>query len=381
MARMIDVDASDYIDRKMNLDISDYMPIKLMQQACSFIDYDKVYFLPLVCNDFSWADVANKFNEFIDRNKQLTHVHSDIMGIDKTFSVNNLPLKILTWYPDHEYQYLLLKGQVLADNLQWLSVTERMIPRVSKEEALVWKALKVLTAFNCENICDFIKPVLDNAPMIEYLEIGYNVGTSQIELDTVGCINYCRFDNNASEMVPPVWVPVIGIPQHLPLVTVSNNKICRLGGGIFNISTGALDELSAWDTQAIIINNPINVNKLHFDSCLPSWNKANYGNMKLFVGVSQISLININVNLLNSFLRHPNFIDFSTVNNVNLYVNNYNEENNQDVLINLIERIVSDGIGLNKKIINILNEQEYNNRYARVWGKYYGFGHDMWSNQ
>ena len=51
------------------------------------------------------------------------------------------------------------------------------------------------------------------------------------------------------------------------------------------------------------------------------------------------------------------------------------------MLIKLIERIVSDDIGLDKKAINILNEQEYNNRYARVWGKYYGFGHDMWSSE
>ena len=172
-------------------------------------------------------------------------------------------------------------------------MTDRMIPKVSKEEALVWKVLRVLTAFNCDNIDDFLKPVLDNAPMIECMEIGYNVGSSKVEIDTVGCFNYGRFDNNTSEMLPPAWMPVVGIPQDLPLVTVFNKRICRLGSGIFNICTDTLDELSAWGTQAIIINNPINVNKVHFDGCLPSWNKENYGNKKLFVGVSQVSLINI----------------------------------------------------------------------------------------
>ena len=117
-----------------------------------------------------------------------------MMGIDKTFTIDNLPLEMLRGIRINEYQYLLLKGQILADSLQWLSMTDRMIPKVSKEEALVWKVLRVLTAFNCDNIDDFLKPVLDNAPMIECMEIGYNVGSSKVEIDqwdvliTVGLI-------------------------------------------------------------------------------------------------------------------------------------------------------------------------------------------------
>ena len=66
---MIDVDLSDYSDRKMNINTSDYMPIKLMQQTCSFVDYEKVYLLPLVCDDFvGLMSLINLMSLFIETN-------------------------------------------------------------------------------------------------------------------------------------------------------------------------------------------------------------------------------------------------------------------------------------------------------------------------
>ena len=371
-----------WLRTEINLDMSDYVPVQLMQQVCIPADVHKVYFLPfLLDDDYSWADVVERFSSFIIHNPQLTHIHSDVMATDSTFIVDNIPLKMLTLYPDHEYQHLLLKGQALADSLQWLSMTERMIPKISKEEKLLWKRLRVLTAFYSEDLYSFIKPVIDNAPAIEHMEIGYTIGNSDIEINTVGCSNYEKLDCITGKILYPKWSPVIDISPDLPLVTIPNGRVCRFTSGIFNISLDTLEELSAWYTQTIIIDKPLNVNTIYFEGCLPSWNKDTYKNTHLFKNVSHVSLINIKVKLIESFLMHPNFIDFDTVSDINLFVYNNNEDDNEHVLINAIERITSNCVKLDRTKINILTEQTYYQKYARTFAKFYGFGHDMWSKQ